>query len=84
MQWQVVHAQLMSHACSISMPWASKASEIEVPDGTSSTAPSGARSACGRTVILGISGSRCSIGQRALGQALDVGALARLGVPRIQ
>ena len=55
MTWQVVQAQLMSHACSMATPFSSSASHTEVPGAALIVLPSGQSEACGRilmTVIL--------------------------------
>src|SRR2546427_6188640 len=52
--WQVVHAQLMSQACSILTLLSSRASQIEVPAGASISAPWGQYSAWGSILITGM------------------------------
>jgi len=49
--WQVVQAHTISQACSMGMSFSNKASQIEVPGATSTTAPSGQYSLCGSTTI---------------------------------
>src|SRR5882672_757086 len=52
--WQVVQAQDFSQACSISTSFCSRLSQTETPGFASMTAPSGHRSAWGRTMICGM------------------------------
>src|SRR5712692_4906904 len=52
--WQVVQAQDFSQACSISTPFCSRLSQIDMPGFASMTAPSGHSSSCGRTMICGM------------------------------
>ena len=47
--WQVVHAQDFSQACSMAMPLASKASQMDVPGFASNWTPSGHRDSWGNT-----------------------------------
>src|SRR5215213_3688248 len=56
--WQVVQAQLMSQACSISMPLSSSASQIEVPVGAFTSAPFGQYSGWGRILMTGMGEER--------------------------
>src|SRR5205085_754288 len=55
--WQVVQAQLISHACSISMSCSSSASQIDVPGSALISAPFGQYSGCGRIRMTGMARS---------------------------
>jgi hypothetical protein len=54
MTWQVVQAQLMSHACSMLILLSSSASQIEVPAGAEISAPWGQYSGCGSILMMGM------------------------------
>src|SRR5690606_32718530 len=74
--WQVVQAQLMSQACSISMWFFSRASHTEVPGLAVISAPCGHSSAWGRILMMGMGSNLINVAAR---QGLADAAVHALG-----